>query len=115
MDTAISNGDFLRNSTGTPVEIHGYEEILQRVLIRLTVKKGSFIYDNSLGSRLYTLKASDVNLKERALSLVREALIDVPEVTVNDVQTALSNNGENLKLTVILAVNNIEKDVVVTI
>ena len=115
MDTAISNGDFICDSKGVPVELTGYDELLQRVLIRLTVKKGSFIYDTSLGSRLYTLKASDGNIKERALSLVREALIDISEVVVEDVLTTLTNDGENLELNVILSVNNEEKDVVITI
>ena len=115
MDTAISNGDFICDSKGVPVELTGYDELLQRVLIRLTVKKGSFIYDTSLGSRLYTLKATDGNIKERALSLVREALIDISEVVIEDVLTTLTNDGENLELTVILSVNNKEKDVVITI
>ena len=108
MDTAISNGDFICDSKGIPVELTGYDELLQRVLIRLTVKKGSFIYDTSLGSRLYTLKSTDGNLKERALSLVREALVD-------DVFTTWTNDGENLELTVVLSINNEEKDVVITI
>lgn len=115
MDTAVSNGDFLCNSKGTPINLGGYEELLQRVLIRLTVKKGSFVYDKSLGSRLYTLKATDGNIKERALALVREALIENPEVAVNDVKIALTNDKESLELTVILVVNNTEKEVVMTI
>lgn len=115
MDTAISSGDFLCDAKGYPIEISGYDEILQRVLIQLTVKKGSFIYDKSLGSRLYTLKATDGNLKERALSLVQEALINVSEVTVDDVRTILTNNGENLELTVTLSINDEKKDVVMTI
>ena len=97
MDTAISNGDFICDSKGIPVELTGYDELLQRVLIRLTVKKGSFIYDTSLGSRLYTLKSTDGNLKERALSLVREALVDISEVIVDDVFTTWTNDGENLE------------------
>ena len=115
MDTAISNGDFICDSKGIPVELTGYDELLQRVLIRLTVKKGSFIYDTLLGSRLYTLKSTDGNLKERALSLVREALVDISEVIVDDVFTTWTNDGENLELTVVLSINNEEKDVVITI
>ncbi|MFR1179007.1 MAG: histidine kinase [Acutalibacteraceae bacterium] len=115
MDTAISNGDFICDSKGIPVELTGYDELLQRVLIRLTVKKGSFIYDTSLGSRLYTLKSTDGNLKERALSLVGEALVDISEVIVDDVFTTWTNDGENLELTVVLSINNEEKDVVITI
>lgn len=115
MDTAISNGDFIRDSKGYPVELTGYDELLQRVLMRLMIKKGSFIYDTSLGSRLYTLKATQSNVKEHALSLVREALININEVVVDDVNTKLINDGENLELTVLLSINNEEKDVVIKI
>ena len=115
MDTAISNGDFVCNSKGYPLTLTGYDELLQRVLIRLSVKKGSFVYDSSLGSRLYTLKISDINIKERALSLVQEALADISEVVVEGVRTNLTNDGENLELTVIMSINNKEKDVVITI
>lgn len=115
MDTAISNGDFLCDSKNCPIELSGYDEILQRVLIRLSIKKGSFVYDTSLGSRLYTLKSSDSNIKQNALNLVREALVDIPEVFVDDVYTSFNNNGENLDLTVVLSINNTQKDVVITI
>lgn len=115
MDTALSNGDFICDTRKNLVELTGYDELLQRVLIRLGVKKGSFVYDKNLGSRLYTLKASSGNLNEKALALVREALLDMPEVLVESVHTALTNGGENLALNVALSINNTQKDVVITI
>ena len=54
MDTAIKDGDFQTNGSGLPVRISGVRELLQRAVFRLTVKKGSFFYDQQLGSRLYT-------------------------------------------------------------
>lgn len=115
MDTAVSSGDFVCDSRKHPIELSGYEEILQRVLIRLGVKKGSFVYDKNLGSRLYTLKSTDKNIREKALSLVREALIDIREVIVDNVYTTLTNDGENLELNIILSINEQEKEVVITV
>lgn len=115
LDTAISSGDFIFDSYGQPMELGGYEEILQRVLIRLGVKKGSFVYDENLGSRLYTLKSTDKNIREKALSLVREALINIREVIVENVFTTLTNDGENLELNIILSINDQEKEVVITV
>ena len=89
MDTAINSGDFVCDANGHLIELSGYDELLQRVLIRLNIKQGSFVYDNSLGSRLYTLKPTDANIKNRALAMVREALADITEVVVEDV----SGNG----------------------
>lgn len=115
MDTAVSNGDFVCDSRKNPIEVNGYEELLQRILIRLGVKKGSFIYDKDLGSRLYTLKSTDMNLNEKALSLVREALIDINEVIVEDVYTRLSNDGEDLELSIVLSIGNKTEEVVIKV
>ena len=111
MDTAISNGDFMLDSNGIPISIYGIQEILQRALIRLTVRKGSFIYDTNLGSDLYKLKkTSSTNIKSRALSMVKEALKPMSNVLVDDVSTEFINSSENLKLNVVLRVNNNKKE-----
>ena len=111
MDTAISNGDFMLDSNGIPISIYGIQEILQRALIRLTVRKGSFIYDTNLGSDLYELKkTTSTNIKSRALSMVKEALKPMSNVLVDDVSTEFINSSENLKLNVVLRVNNNKKE-----
>lgn len=111
MDTAISNGDFMLDSNGIPISIYGIQEILQRALIRLTVRKGSFIYDTNLGSDLYKLKkTASTNIKSRALSMVKEALKPMSNVLVDDVSTEFINSSENLKLNVVLRVNNNKKE-----
>lgn len=115
MDTALSNGDFLKDSRNLPLQISGMQEILQRVLIRLNVKKGSFIYDQELGCRLYTLSANTKNLKEKAKSMVIEALRPMNEVLVEDVSTSLTNSGENVDIHVTLTINNKQKEVVITV
>lgn len=115
MDTALYNGDFLLDSRKIPVEISGVQELLQRALIRLTVKKGSFIYDQSLGSRLYTLKAGSGNMQRQAEELVREALFDMKEISTDRVSTRLTNSGENMQIEVLLSINDKQKEVVITV
>lgn len=111
MDTAISNGDFMLDSNGIPISIYGIQEILQRALIRLTVRKGSFIYDTNLGSDLYELKkTTSTSIKSRALSMVKEALKPMSNVLVDDVSTEFIKSSENLKLNVVLRVNNNKKE-----
>lgn len=85
MDTAITNGDWAVNANGIPVVVSGLQEQLQRAFIRLKVKEGSFAYDSSLGSRLYTLKPNDGDLNTKAHSLVQEAIKDMPQTTVQSV------------------------------
>lgn len=115
MDTALSNGDFLVNSRGRPISISGVQEILQRVLITLSVRKGSFIYDLNLGSDLYKLKFINTNLQYKAFLIVREALLNIPEVKVENVKIDLYNNNENMNLTVFLTVNNQLEEVAIKI
>ncbi len=118
MDTAISNGDFLTSSSGLPVQIDGVNEILQRALIRLTAKKGEFIYDRDLGSKLSTLKSTYVNgdtLKEKTLQLVCAALKPMNEVEVEDITIRTSYNSEKMELCVVLKVNNVKTDLEVVV
>lgn len=109
MDTAINNGDFLLDSRNRPFLISNPEEILQQVLIRLTVKKGSFIYDNNLGSKLYTVKSLQGDIKSKVLSIVKEALAPITKVVVDDID--LKNSGENLNLKVFLSIKNKKREV----
>lgn len=111
MDTALKNGDFYLGTTGKPMAISGMKEMLQRALIRLTVKKGSFIYDKNLGSNLYTLKATSGNIKNKATLIVKEALADMTEITVDDITFKLINGGENLNINVLLSINENQKEV----
>ena len=77
MDTALLEGDFCPDSRGLPVLLEGREELLQRVAICLTVKKGSFPYLPQLGSRLF-----QVNHPVEAVEEAREALRFCPEAQV---------------------------------
>lgn len=111
MDTALKDGDFYLGTTGKPIAISGIKELLQRVLIRLTVKKGSFIYDKDLGSDLYTLKNTNKDIKNQAIIMVKEALADMREIEVEDISIKFTDSSENLKLNVLLSINNNKEEV----
>lgn len=115
MDTALENGDFYTNDRKHLVTLYDNEELLQRAIIRLCVKKGSFIYDKELGSKLYTLSHNANDVKAEVLSYAREALLDMDSVTVNDVEVNFINDNLNLSLNFIFTINNeeFEKTVVI--
>lgn len=115
MDTALNNGEFLLDVRGRPVQISGIQEILQQVLIKLTIKKGSFIYNPNLGSELHTLQLTKDNLQANALMLVKEALKDMLEVVVENVNVELTNDGENMNLTVLISINDQMEEVTITL
>lgn len=115
MDTALSNGNFLLDSRGIPFLISGVKELLQRALIRLSIKKGSFIYDRDFGSNLYKLKGDTGNIQKSALNIVRETLSVMPEIFVENVSVRLSNSNEDLSLNILLYIKNKKEELEVII
>lgn len=109
MDTVLVNGDYLKDAKGRPVQIEGIHEILQRALIRMSVRKGSFEYDASLGSELYKLKTSYIDkksLNEKIVSYAREALEPIKGIRILGVEAQRTGGGENLNLLFKLTVDN---------
>jgi hypothetical protein len=75
MDTLLENMDHARGPGGMPEAITGDRELAQRLLIRLSVPKGSFLPDAGLGSELYKLAGDPPQDRERlALHRASEAL-----------------------------------------
>ena len=92
---------------GDPEMISGLKELIQRVMLRLSVKRGGFPYNQQLGSRLAQL---DLNQTDEftLLAAVREALADLEEVTVSGIEKTLDRETQTLYLTVYLVVNGRE-------
>ena len=55
MELELRNGDYVPDGVGGLRRVEGREALLQRVLFRLTARRGSFPFWESLGSRLWTL------------------------------------------------------------
>lgn len=89
------------NENGIPILIEGVREQLQRAFIRLSVRRGIFCYDPTLGSRFYTLSKNDSDLNGKALFLAQEALRNIPGVTVLGVVCSVLQEG-SLSVTVSL-------------
>lgn len=100
MDIAIKDGDFKLNKQGKPYSINAMEETIQRCKILLTVKQGSFCYNQALGGNLHLLDKASENLQGNALLLVKEALIPLKQVTVCSVDTAVADDSIILKITI---------------
>ena len=71
-----------RKSGGLPYHIAGREELLQRMYILLSAKKGGFIYNRELGSRIGGIIPSDAQAAAKAEAYARKALESVPYAEV---------------------------------
>lgn len=97
MALILRQGDYVPDGRGGFVTAEGSQELLNRILWKLTVRRGSFPFLPQLGSRLHLL--GRVPAKERdslARQYVAEAIAD-EEVTVTEV--TLTQEGDQADLT----------------
>lgn len=118
MDTALENGDFKLNSKGYPVMIDSYEEILQRIIIRLICKKGSYVYNRDLGSEFYKIKMGNIsrnNIEKQAIDYAKKALKDMKNVNVVSVKAESCKMGEQLRLSFKISVDEQIEDIDISV
>ena len=94
MELALRNGDYLSDGAGGLRRVQGKEALLQRVLFRLTAKRGSFPFWEDLGSRLWQLgRLSASQRQSAAAQYVAEALEDEKAISVESVELASPEDG----------------------
>jgi len=92
MELRMKEGDYVPDGQGGVLRCTGGEEVLQRVLYRLRVKRGSFPFLPALGSRLHLLtREKPLARPSVARQYVEEALAE-EDVTVDAV--TLTERGE---------------------
>ena len=93
MELALRDGDYVADGAGGLRRVQGREALLQRVLFRLTARRGSFPFWESLGSRLWALGSVPAAERRAAARLyVAEALAEEP-VRVEDVALEQGRDG----------------------
>lgn len=99
MELALQNGDYLRSGAAGVRSVSGTEALMQRVLFRLTARRGSFPFQEELGSRLGQLGQLPQSARlAAARQYVAEALEAEPDLEVG--QVTLTQTGESASLTV---------------
>lgn len=94
MDTLLEHGTHALDERGLPVPVTGLRALIQRLLIRLSVRKGSFLPDPALGSELHRLPASAGEEANRmALHYAQQALLREPRARVEQAVCRLAGEG----------------------
>ena len=105
MELRLSEGKYVCDDRGIPISDSGDQEIVDRVLFKLTARQGEFPFLPNLGSRLYKLPfEKSANLRNVAYQYVLEAIDDETEVQVQDVKLEVLD--DSIDLTVILIRND---------
>lgn len=93
MELELKHGDYVADNAGGLRWVQGREALLQRVLFRLTARRGAFPFREDLGSRLWELgKLPALGRRAAARQYVTEALAGEP-VTVEDVTLEQGRDG----------------------
>ena len=101
MEWKLSQGDYVPDGAGGLTALRGGEEMLARVLYRLTARRGALPFLPELGSRLYLLGRERPSARQAlAVQYVTEALREEEGLSVQRVE--LAEDGEAGWLTVYL-------------
>ena len=93
MELKIKNGDYVADGAGGLLRVSGREALLQRVLFRLTARRGTFPVMPDMGSRLWQLgRLSPSQRLPAAKQYVAEALEAEP-VQIRDVLLSAAADG----------------------
>lgn len=109
----LERGDYVPDGVGGLRRVDGQEALVQRVLFKLTARRGQFPFLEDLGSRLWQLGRLPARQRQTAAEqYVAEALADEADVAVEAVTLVpgadgraaltaeLSCEGERLTVTV---------------
>lgn len=90
----LRDGDYLPDGKGGFAACGGDEALIQRVLFKLTARRGAFPLLPNLGSRLYLLsRCSPGERVSLARQYAAEALADEPDLTVAGVSLTEAPDG----------------------
>lgn len=98
MEWKLADGDYVPDGAGSLTALTGGEEVLARVLYRLTARRGALPFLPGLGSRLYQLGREKPSARQAlAAQYVAEALREETDLNVQSVE--LTQTGEDILLT----------------
>ena len=97
MELQLKHGDYVSDGAGGVRRVAGNEALLQRVLFRLTARRGTFPFWETLGSQLWKLgQVPAAKRQSAAKQYVAEALAE-EDLTVESVE--LEEQGDRTVLT----------------
>ena len=95
MSLLLKNRDYAVNGNGGVAVATGGEALLNEVLFRLVVRRGSFPFLPQLGSRMYLLRREKPSAwADLACQYAAEALADLTDLTVTG--AAVARRGDAL-------------------
>ena len=94
MELKLKHGDYVPDGVGGLRRVFGQEELLQRIVFKLTARRGMFPFGEDLGSRLWQLgRLSASQRQSAAAQYVAEALENEKAISVESVELSSPEGG----------------------
>ncbi|MBD5161480.1 MAG: hypothetical protein HDT14_05585 [Oscillibacter sp.] len=114
MEAKLKNGDYVPDGLGGVERCQGIDAVLERVLFRLTARRGGFPFLPRLGSRLYLLSREPVSQRLSAARQYAAEALKEEAVTVSDVVLTPEEHGR-IRVEVLLEYQGTELAAALTI
>ena len=98
MELLIRNGDYAPDGKGGFKRAQGSDELLQRVLFKLTARRGSFPFLPELGSELHRLTREKPSAWQSLARQYAAQALEGEELTVEEVQVTPNGRGAVIKV-----------------
>ena len=94
MERKLINGEYVPNGAGGLTSLEGAQEVLARVLFRLTARRGGLPFRPDLGSRLYQVLREKPSARQAlAAQYAAEALEEETDLKLSRVEWQDTENG----------------------
>lgn len=94
MERKLINGEYVPNGAGGLTSLEGAQEVLARVLFRLTARRGGLPFRPNLGSRLYQVLREKPSARQAlAAQYAAEALEEETDLKLSQVEWQDTENG----------------------
>lgn len=114
MEPKILNGDYVPDGMGGVVRCAGADALLERILYRLTARRGQFPLLPDLGSRLYLLAREPASQRLSAARQYAAEALEREAVTLSDVALAPAGEGR-IQITILLDYQGTDLTVTLTV
>lgn len=94
MERKLINGEYVPNGAGGLTTLEGAQEVLARVLFRLTARRGGLSFRPNLGSRLYQVLREKPSARQAlAAQYAAEALEEETDLKLSGVEWQDTEDG----------------------
>lgn len=94
MERKLINGEYVPNGAGGLTTLEGAQEVLARVLFRLTARRGGLPFRPNLGSRLYQILREKPSARQAlAAQYAAEALEEETDLKLSQVEWQDTEDG----------------------